>query len=102
MLDHSVEIAIFPAVEYTPTVDMAAPSYDPDRFLDAIIKHMRLKNDAALSRALDVAPPVVSKLRHRAIAIGATHLLRAHEATGMTIAELKALAGLPAFVRREC
>ena len=31
--------------------------YDPNRLLDTLIQHLNLKNDAALSRALEVAPP---------------------------------------------
>ena len=39
--------------------------YDPNNLLDTLIKQLHLKNDAALSRALEVAPPVISKIRHR-------------------------------------
>ena len=46
--------------------------YDPNRVLDAIISRLRLKNDAALSRLLEVAPPVISKIRHSTLPIGAT------------------------------
>ena len=35
--------------------------YDPNNLLDTLIKQLHLKNDAALSRALEVAPPVISK-----------------------------------------
>ncbi len=99
MLDHSVEIATFPVVEYNGTVDMTAPSYDPDRLLDALIAKMGLKNDAALSRRLEVAPPVISKLRHRRLPVGASFLINAHEESGYSIAEMKSLAGLPPYVR---
>ena len=50
----------------------ATATYNPDRLLDAIIVKLHLKNDAALSRALEVAPPVISKIRHRTLPIGAT------------------------------
>jgi hypothetical protein len=33
-------------------------------FIDLLIDTMTLKNDAALSRVLEVAPPVISKIRH--------------------------------------
>eukprot|EP01030_Chromulinospumella_sphaerica_P007478 gene7478-7311_t len=33
--------------------------YNPNRLLDTLIENLRLKNDAALSRALEVAPPVI-------------------------------------------
>jgi hypothetical protein len=69
--------------------------YNPDRLLDAIIAKLKLKNDAALSRALEVAPPVISKIRHRTLPIGATILLRMHEVSNFSIRELKALMGSP-------
>lgn len=65
--------------------------YDPNRVLDAIIAKLRLKNDAALSRLLEVAPPVISKIRHNTLPIGATILLRMHEVSDFTIGELREL-----------
>ena len=65
--------------------------YDPNRVLDAIIDKLRLKNDAALSRVLEVAPPVISKIRHNTLPIGATLLLRMHEESEFSIRELRAL-----------
>lgn len=65
--------------------------YDPNRLLDAIIARLRLKNDAALSRVLEVAPPVISKIRHNTLPIGATLLLRMHEESEFSIGELRAL-----------
>lgn len=65
--------------------------YDPNRVLDAIIARLRLKNDAALSRVLEVAPPVISKIRHNTLPIGATILLRMHEVSDFSIRELRAL-----------
>lgn len=38
-------------------------TYDPNNLLDSLIEKLHLKNDAALSRALEVAPPVISKIR---------------------------------------
>jgi hypothetical protein len=70
------------------------PTYDPNRVLDAIIEKLSLKNDAALSRALEVAPPVISKIRHRTLPIGATILLRMHEVSEFSIRELKSLMGV--------
>ena len=64
--------------------------YNPDNVLDAIIAKLKLKNDAALSRALEVAPPVISKIRHRTLPIGATILLRMHDVSDFSIRELRA------------
>lgn len=65
--------------------------YDPNRVLDAIISRLRLKNDAALSKLLEVAPPVISKIRHATLPIGATLLIRMHEESDFSIRELRAL-----------
>jgi len=67
--------------------------YDPNRLLDALIQQLRLKNDAALSRALEVAPPVISKIRHRRLPVGASMLIRMHEVSGLTIRDLRYLMG---------
>jgi hypothetical protein len=67
--------------------------YNPDNLLDTLIKHLQIKNDAALSRVLEVAPPVISKIRHRRLPVGASLLIRMHEVTGMSIKELRNLMG---------
>lgn len=67
--------------------------YNPDRLLDALIDHLKLKNDAALSRALEVAPPVISKIRHRRLPVGAALLIRMHEVSELTIRDLRYLLG---------
>ncbi|WP_217619494.1 hypothetical protein, partial [Achromobacter sp. GbtcB20] len=59
------------------------------------IQKKRMKNHAALSRALEVAPPVISKIRHNTLPIGATILLRMHEISDLSIRELRALMVSP-------
>src|SRR6476619_5930019 len=70
-----------------------AVKYDPDNLLASIIGRLKLKNDAALSRALEVAPPVISKIRHRRLPVGASLLIRMHEVTDLSIRELRVLMG---------
>jgi hypothetical protein len=65
-----------------------------NEFLDLLIKTMKLKNDAALSRVLEVAPPVISKIRHGTLPVGATLLIGAHEESGLSIREMKAVLGM--------
>jgi hypothetical protein len=67
--------------------------YDPNRLLDALIAKLNLKNDAALSRALEVAPPLISKIRHRRLPVGASLLIRMHEVSSLSIKELRELMG---------
>ncbi len=67
--------------------------YDPDRLLASLISRLSLKNDAALSRALEVSPPVISKIRHRRLPVTASLLIRMHEVSALSIAELRQLMG---------
>ncbi|MBC3874883.1 hypothetical protein [Undibacterium flavidum] len=67
--------------------------YDPSNLLDALIKILCIKNDAALSRVLEVAPPVISKIRHKNLPIGPNLLIRMHEESGLSIREIRALMG---------
>jgi hypothetical protein len=77
----------------TNTIAAKEIQYDPDRLLDALIEKLHLKNDAALSRALEVAPPVISKIRHRRLPVGASLLIRMHEVSDLSIRELRVLMG---------
>ena len=77
----------------TRTKLSAEPSYDPNHLLDHLISILHLKNDAALSRALEVAAPVISKIRHRRLPVGASMLIRMHEISDMSIGELRLLMG---------
>jgi hypothetical protein len=68
-------------------------TYDPNRLLDALIGKLQLKNDAALARALEVSPPVLSKIRHLKLPVGASMLIRMHEEADLSIRELRGLMG---------
>lgn len=72
---------------------LSQQTYDPNRLLDTLIERLNLKNDAALSRTLGVAPPVISKIRHGRLPVGASMLIRMHEETGLNIKELRELMG---------
>ncbi|HEY4542858.1 MAG TPA: hypothetical protein VIG66_10860 [Noviherbaspirillum sp.] len=67
--------------------------YDPNNLLETLIERLNLKNDAALSRALEVAPPLISKIRHRRLPVGASLLIRMHEVSQLSIQDLRALMG---------
>ncbi|MDP3841712.1 MAG: hypothetical protein Q8Q81_03840 [Oxalobacteraceae bacterium] len=72
---------------------IAPQGFNPDNLLNTLIEQLSLKNDAALSRTLEVAPPVISKIRHRRLPVGASLLIRMHEASGMSIRVLRDLMG---------
>jgi len=84
--------AITPVIKLTDTQIQAN-----NDFLDLMIEKLRLKNDAALSRALEQAPPVISKIRHGRLGIGDTLTIGCHELTEMPIREIKALLGKPSL-----
>jgi len=66
-------------------------SFVPNKLLDTLIEKLHLKNDAELCRVLEVQPPIISKIRHRKLNVGATILLRMHEKSNISIRELKEL-----------
>ncbi len=65
---------------------------DANKFVNRLLKELNVKNDAALSRALEVAPPVISKLRHGKLNIGDSMLVRVHELTELPIREIRTWA----------
>ena len=68
-------------------------NYDPNKLLGALIEKLRLRNDAGLSRALEVSSPMLSKIRHRRLPVGASLLIRMHEVSDLSIKELRELMG---------
>ena len=62
-----------------------------------LFDHLRavhgIVSDADLARKLDVAPPVISKMRKGAIPLGASLMLNIHETFSTPIAEIRDLAG---------
>lgn len=65
--------------------------HDPNALFDALLARLMLKNDAALCRVLDVAPPMISKVRHGRLPLSAALMLRLHEVTGIAVADLRAM-----------
>ena len=67
--------------------------YNPAFLLDEMKERLKLRSDFELSRALGVGPPMISKVRHRKMPLGASMLIRIHEVTGVQITVLRDLAG---------
>ena len=68
-------------------------TYGPDNLLTSLIRKLKQKNDAALSRALQVEPPMISKIRHRGLQVSASLLIRMHEGSDLSIEDLRLLMG---------
>ncbi|MDQ9169657.1 helix-turn-helix transcriptional regulator [Oxalobacteraceae bacterium R-40] len=64
---------------------------DPDHLLDMLKALKDLQNDAALSHALQVAPPIISKIRNGRMNISPGMLLRIHDVFGIPLADLRKL-----------
>lgn len=62
------------------------------KLLDSIKEVNGIKNDAALAVALEVQPPVISKLRSGALSLGATMIVKMHLAFDIPVRELQAVA----------
>ena len=69
------------------------PTYEPNSLLDSLKSILGLKNDAALSRALEVAPPMISKIRHRRLPISGALLIRIHEVSDLSVSDLQLMMG---------
>ena len=61
--------------------------------LDFLKKEYKLKNDAALAKALGIKPPTVSKLRANRQNISAEMKIIIHKKTGMSIADIESFLG---------
>lgn len=61
--------------------------------LDFLVKKNKLKNDAALSRALGVRPSVLSKIRARTMGVSGDVKITIYKKTGMSIEDIEKLLG---------
>ena len=61
--------------------------------LDFLKKEYKLKNDAALAKALGIKPPTVSKLRANRQVMSAEMKIIIHKKTGMSIADIESFLG---------
>jgi plasmid maintenance system antidote protein VapI len=69
------------------------PGYNPNHLLQTLLVRLELKSNAALSRALEIAPPLISKIRHGKLGVSGPLLIRMHEVSGLSIKDLRALMG---------
>jgi plasmid maintenance system antidote protein VapI len=61
------------------------------KLLDTIKERYSVKNDAELSRKLDVPPPTISKIRSGKVSVSADMILRIHETFDMPVKEIREL-----------
>ena len=73
--------------------EFSASLYSPEKLLDRLCTAVGARSYSALGRVIDVSPSVLSKVRHRRLAISGEILLRMHEKTGIPIRELRRWMG---------
>jgi hypothetical protein len=64
----------------------------PHKLLDYLLATYRYKNDSILADVIGIKRPTLSKIRGRTMPVGATFILAVHDAFGIPIKEIKALA----------
>jgi plasmid maintenance system antidote protein VapI len=62
------------------------------KLFDTIMDRHAIKNDAELSRQLEILPPSISRMRNGKLPVGAVTILRISETYDMPIKEIRALA----------
>lgn len=67
---------------------ITAIAVEPNKLMDVLLSKGNLKNDAALARKLEVASPVISKIRHGKLPVGATMRIKIHETFDMSFADI--------------
>lgn len=71
-----------------------AGGYRPGRLMDSLNSVLGLRNDAALAKALQIHPAVISKIRHGKVPVSAEVVLRIHDVTDIPIHQLRAWMGV--------
>lgn len=67
--------------------------YHPEKLLDGLIVRLGVRSSSALARLVGLSPSVISKVRHRKLAVSGEILLAFHEATDIPIRELRRMMG---------
>lgn len=73
-----------------PKITREQPPQNPNLLLDRLQQTLAVTTDVALARLLGVPAPVISKLRHGRLRVSSSFLIHAHDASGLSIGELRA------------
>jgi plasmid maintenance system antidote protein VapI len=72
---------------------LKSPTYTPNRLINKVAEMLELERDSHLANALGVYPSDLCRMRRRQRYIDAEMILRIHDVTGLTIAEIRELMG---------
>lgn len=76
-----------------PADTRTPPPYDPARLFDLLRQRLQLHSDKALAKALQIAPPLLARLRHRGLPVSGSLLLRIQDVSGIAVDELRRVLG---------
>lgn len=76
-----------------PMSQRPSDTYTPDLFIERLIHRLDLRSSSALARKVGISPSVISKVRHRRLAVSGEILLKIHEETDIPIKELRCMMG---------
>jgi hypothetical protein len=62
---------------------------EPHALIDYLLAHTGLRYDAHLAKLLQIRPPALSKMRHRALTVTPAFILNVHERLGIPVAEIR-------------
>lgn len=85
--------AVFPPLSAAGQRLSREADYDPGRLIAFLVKNMHLESDRALARLIDISPATLSKIRNRKLPVGASFLIRSHEASDIPVKALRLLMG---------
>ena len=74
---------------------LRSEQYNPKALIDYVKQHLGVKRDYELVKIIGFNASVISKVRHKRKLLSAELLLALHDATGISIKEMKRLMGAP-------
>ena len=66
------------------------------KLFDEVKGILNIRFDVELANIIGVASPVISNMRTGSLKVGNSMIIKIHEATGLTIYEIRSMAGLHA------
>ena len=73
----------------TPRVSTRINRIPANTLLDELIKLTQVSNDASLCNKLNVAPPMLSKIRHNRVPVTSAFILNVHETLHVPVAQIR-------------
>ena len=80
-------------ITHSGVTDIHPSSYDPARLFDTVRQRLQLHSDKALAKALQIAPPLLARLREQVLPVSGSLLLRIQDVSGIAVAELQRVLG---------